>query len=104
MKNHFQEGKDQNLAAVNGKIITIYRETHLKESLFIRITEVLEEIRDVISEHIIDCLNHLWFELLEFVNAVSAKYFLEMIHIGQIPWWEMKLSLNLYEIVERKNI
>lgn len=56
---------------------------------------MLQEIRNVVAQHVVNGLYHFGFELLELVNAVTAQDLPEVIHIREVPLWQMELSLNL---------
>lgn len=54
------------------------------EDSFIRISEILQEFRDLIAEHVINGLNHLGLQLFKFIDVVATQDLLEMINTGKI--------------------
>lgn len=65
--------------------------------LLIGIPEVLEEVWDVVSEHVVHRLDHLRLQLLELVDAVAAQNLFEVLYAGEIPRRQMELSLDLLD-------
>lgn len=52
--------------------------------LIIGISEILQEVGNVITKHIINNLYHLRFQLLKFIETVTTQYLLEVLDIREI--------------------
>lgn len=63
--------------------------------LFIRISEILQELWDFISKHFIYCLNHFRLQFLEFVNVVTIQDLSEVLNIWEVTRRKMELPLDL---------
>lgn len=69
-------------------------------SSLVGVPEVLEELGDVVREHVVHRLHHLGLELLELVDAVPTKHLLEVLHVWEVTGGEMVLPLNLLHQVK----
>lgn len=45
----------------------------LRQLSLVRVPEVLQEVRNLVTEHVIDSLNHFRPQLFKFVNAISIQ-------------------------------
>lgn len=52
--------------------------------LIIGISEILQEVGNVITKHIINSLYHLRFQLPKFIETVTTQYLLEVLDIREI--------------------
>ncbi len=63
----------------------------------IRIAELLDQVRDIYWQHIIQSLQHLWLQLFKLVNITLRKNLLVMFHIWEISCWQIQFPLDLYK-------
>nr|GMC53446.1 uncharacterized protein LOC109190452 [Ipomoea batatas] len=76
-----------------GTLCSIY---NTMAELVIRIPEILEEVWDVVSKHVVYSLHHFRLQPFELVNAVATQDFLEVFNTWEIPCRQMMLPLNLF--------
>lgn len=72
---------------------TLYQ---LWTSSIIRISEILEKFRYVITKHVINGLYQFWLQLFKLINVITTQNFPEVFDVGKIPSWQMVFLLNLY--------
>jgi hypothetical protein len=66
------------------------------------VPELLQELRNVVGQHVIDALNHLRPQLLELVEVVRAQKLPVLLHAGEVPWRQVQLLLDLHATPETK--
>lgn len=71
--------------------------------LIVWISETLQELRDVITQHVIYGLYHFRLQPLKFVYAVTTQYLPEMVDVREIPRRQMELPLDLYIYILTKD-
>ena len=71
--------------------------------LIVWISETLQELRDVITQHVIYGLYHFRLQPLKFVYAVTTQYLPEMVNVREIPCRQMELPLDLYIYILTKD-
>jgi hypothetical protein len=67
-----------------------------QQSSLVRVAEVLQELRDVVREHVVHRLHHLGLDLLELVDAVRGQHLFEVLDVGEVAGWKMVLPLDLF--------
>jgi formylmethanofuran dehydrogenase subunit A len=66
----------------------------------VRVPEVLEELRDVVREHVVHGLHQLGLHLLELVDVVPTQHLLEVLNVREVSGWKMVLPLDLFQQFE----
>ncbi|XBH91159.1 hypothetical protein VPH35_082620 [Triticum aestivum] len=67
-------------------------------SSLVEVAEVLEEVRDVVREHVVHGLHHLGRDLLKLVDAVPSQHLLQVLHIEEVARQKVVLPLDLFPI------
>lgn len=63
--------------------------------LVVGISEVLQELWNVITKHVIYSLYHFRLQLFKLVDAVTGQNLSEVLNIWEITWRQVELPLNL---------
>ena len=70
--------------------------------LLIGVSEILQELRNIIAKHVIHSLYHFRLQLLKFIDAVAVQNLPKVLHIWEVTSWKMELPLDLFFFSKKK--
>ena len=67
-----------------------------KNPSIIRVSESPQKLRDIITQHLINCLDLLWFQLLEPVDVITFQNLPKVLHIREVTRGQVAIPLDLH--------